>query len=130
MSSRRESKWRLKQNRRIFLPLEDFYFCKIYSISRMNRLKTMSQRVWINNNNIFLLFCSKSKDICFTFRLRFRDFMKILLKCHLRFLFYCAYIDRSFIRQFSLHELHNIIRELVEVFEFEIFDDFSLNYYN
>ncbi len=56
-------------------------------------------------------FSSKSKDICLTFRIKFRYFIEFLQKCHSRFLFYFVYIDRSFARQFSLHELHSIIRD-------------------
>jgi hypothetical protein len=46
----------LNWSRWIFLSLENFSFCNIYNIFRMNRFKTMSSWVWINNNNNIQMF--------------------------------------------------------------------------
>jgi hypothetical protein len=86
----------------------------VFSTSRFVMLRGHSIERGLNHNLYYIYiysFSSKSEDTCFTFRIKFRYFIEFLQKCHSRFLFYLTYIDRSFARQFNLHELHSIIRD-------------------
>ncbi len=79
---------------------------------------------------IFFLSCSKSKNICLTFFIKFRDFMKILSKCHLRF-FFIVFTSIVDLLVNSVYTSYTILFEiLVEVLKSEVLDDFRLNYYN